>query len=92
MSKRTQRVRSQRNDSSVARNQIAELSGRSATIIGLVVIPVVMDDRNAIRQAMKVYNVTTPFLLDNGAVSAAYKTLGTGMRAGSFGHGLHFGR
>lgn len=52
----------------------------------ITVLPIVMNSREAILTDMKANNVTTPFLLDNGAVSQAYGTLGKGMHAGLPGH------
>lgn len=55
---------------------------------GIVVLPIVMDPPDQIRAAMTYDGVATPFLMDDGKVSAAYKTLGTGMHAGLPGHGF----
>jgi peroxiredoxin len=55
---------------------------------GIVVLPIVMDPLVQIRAAMTYDGVTTPFLMDDGKVSAAYGTLGTGMHAGLPGHGF----
>ncbi len=55
---------------------------------GIVVVPIVMDPIDQIRAAMASAGVTTPFLIDDGKVSAEYGTLGTGMHAGLPGHGF----
>lgn len=55
---------------------------------GIVVLPIVMDPPDSIRGAMAQMEITTPFLLDDGKVSEAYGTLGTGMHAGLPGHGF----
>jgi peroxiredoxin len=55
---------------------------------GIVVVPIVMDPIDQIRAAMTYAGVTTPFLIDDGKVSAEYGTLGTGMHAGLPGHGF----
>lgn len=52
----------------------------------ITVVPIVMDSRETIKQAMKLYGVVTPFLLDDGTVSSAYKTLGKGMHSDLPGH------
>lgn len=52
----------------------------------ITVVPIVMDSRETIKQAMKQYGVVTPFLLDDGTVSSAYKTLGKGMHSDLPGH------
>lgn len=52
----------------------------------VVVLPIVMDSREEIVQAMKATGVTTPFLLDDGRVSTAYGTIGRGMHPGLPGH------
>ncbi|HEX7104495.1 MAG TPA: peroxiredoxin family protein [Acidothermaceae bacterium] len=53
---------------------------------GVTVLPIVMNTRAQITSDMRTYGVTTPFLLDDGAVSTAYKTIGHGMHAGLPGH------
>lgn len=53
---------------------------------GFTVLPIVMDPRSDIATAAKSYQVRTPFLLDDGASSRAYGTLGTGMHADLPGH------
>jgi peroxiredoxin len=52
----------------------------------VTVLPVVMNTRDQIMGDMHTYGVKTPFLLDDGTVSAEYKTLGKGMHAGLPGH------
>jgi peroxiredoxin len=53
---------------------------------GVTVLPIVMNTREQITRDMAANGVTTPFLLDDGTVSAAYGTLGNGMHAGLPGH------
>lgn len=53
---------------------------------GVTVLPIVMNTRDQIVRDMASYGVTTPFLLDDGRVSTAYKTIGRGMHAGLPGH------
>jgi peroxiredoxin len=55
---------------------------------GIVVLPIVMDPIEDIRAAMAYTGVVTPFLMDDGKVSDAYGTLGTGMHPGLPGHGF----
>lgn len=55
---------------------------------GFVVLPIVMDPKDRIAAAASSYGVTTPFLIDPGAASKAYGTLGKGMHAGMPGHGF----
>ena len=55
---------------------------------GIVVLPIVMDPIEDIQAAMEYTGVVTPFLLDDGKVSDAYGTLGTGMHPGLPGHGF----
>jgi len=50
------------------------------------VLPIVMNSREQIQQDLDRFKVTTPVLLDDGKVSAAYDTLGKGMHAGLPGH------
>ena len=52
----------------------------------ITVLPIVMNTANQIRADMAANGVRTPFLLDDGTVSAAYGTLGKGMHAGLPGH------
>lgn len=54
--------------------------------LDLTVLPVVMNTREQITADMTANGVDTPFLLDDGTVSAAYGTLGKGMHAGLPGH------
>lgn len=53
---------------------------------GITVLPIVMNTREQIAADMANYGATTPFLLDDGKVSRAYKTIGRGMHAGLPGH------
>ncbi len=53
---------------------------------GITVLPIVMNSREQILADMRANGVRTPFLLDDGTVSAAYGTLGRGMHAGLPGH------
>lgn len=53
---------------------------------GFTVLPIVMNGRDQITTDMTANGVTTPFLLDDGAVSTAYGTLGKGMHADLPGH------
>jgi len=53
---------------------------------GITVLPIVMNTAEQITADMNTYGVNTPFLLDDGTVSEAYGTLGTGMHAGLPGH------
>lgn len=55
---------------------------------GITVLPIVMNTADQIRSDMAAYGVTTPYLLDDGTVSAAYGVLGKGMHAGLPGHGF----
>jgi peroxiredoxin len=50
------------------------------------VLPIVMNTATQIRADMATNGVRTPFLIDDGTVSAAYGTLGKGMHAGLPGH------
>ena len=54
--------------------------------LGVTVLPIVMNTKDQIMRDMNDYGVSTPFLLDDGKVSAAYGTLGKGMHAGLPGH------
>lgn len=54
----------------------------------LTILPIVMDSKEAITQAMRQFDVTTPFLMDDGTASKAYHALGTGMHADLPGHGF----
>lgn len=55
---------------------------------GITVLPIVMNTAEQITPDLLQYDVTTPYLLDDGAVSAAYGVLGTGMHEGLPGHGF----
>jgi peroxiredoxin len=52
----------------------------------VTVLPVVMNSAEQIKADMAANGVRTPFLLDDGTVSAAYGTLGKGMHEGLPGH------
>jgi peroxiredoxin len=52
----------------------------------ITVLPIVMNSAVQIKADMAANGVRTPFLLDDGTVSAAYGTLGKGMHAGLPGH------
>jgi peroxiredoxin len=52
----------------------------------ITVLPIVMNTVEQIRADMTVNGVRTPFLIDDGRVSAAYGTLGQGMHEGLPGH------
>ena len=54
----------------------------------ITVLPIVMNTAEQIRLDMQRYGATTPYLLDDGTVSEAYGTLGTGMHPGVPGHGF----
>ena len=68
--------------------QMAAIEQRAAdfTAAGVTVLPIVMNTAQQIRADMAANHVTTPFLLDDGAVSREYGTLGKGMHAGLPGH------
>lgn len=55
---------------------------------GITVLPIVMNDADQINVERDRLGVSTPFLLDDGAVSKAYDVLGTGMHEGLPGHGF----
>lgn len=55
---------------------------------GITVLPIVMNTAEQISLDMHRYGATTPYLLDDGTVSEAYGTLGTGMHPGVPGHGF----
>jgi len=69
--------------------QMAEIE-RSAAFkaSGITVLPIVMNSAEQILPDLKQFGVTTPYLLDDGSVSKAYGTLGTGMHEGLPGHGF----
>ncbi|HZL05142.1 MAG TPA: peroxiredoxin family protein [Coriobacteriia bacterium] len=50
------------------------------------VLPIVMNTPEQIQPDLDRFKVTTPVLIDDGTVSAAYDTLGKGMHAGLPGH------
>lgn len=54
--------------------------------LDVIVLPIVMNSRDQILRDMHANGVRTPFLLDDGAVSDEYGTLGRGMHAGLPGH------
>jgi peroxiredoxin len=56
------------------------------TALNVRTLPIVMNTADQIRADMAVNGVRTPFLIDDGTVSAAYGTLGKGMHAGLPGH------
>jgi peroxiredoxin len=68
--------------------QLAEIEKRSSRLdeLDVTVLPIVMNSRDQILRDMKANGVRTPFLLDDGAVSRAYGTIGKGMHAGLPGH------
>lgn len=55
---------------------------------GITVLPIVMNTAAQILPDLETYGVTTPYLLDDGTVSAAYGVLGQGMHEGLPGHGF----
>jgi peroxiredoxin len=55
---------------------------------GIEVLPIVMNTADEIGPDLQTYGATTPYLLDDGTVSDAYGTLGTGMHEGLPGHGF----
>ncbi|MFS0703287.1 peroxiredoxin family protein [Cellulomonas sp. 179-A 9B4 NHS] len=55
---------------------------------GITVLPVVMNTAEQINADRERLGARTAFLLDDGTVSGAYGTLGTGMHAGLPGHGF----
>jgi peroxiredoxin len=68
--------------------QMADIEKNAATFAdtNVTVLPIVMNTAAQIRADMAANGVKTPFLLDDGTVSAAYGTLGKGMHAGLPGH------
>lgn len=58
------------------------------TDAGISVLPIVMNTAAQINADRDRLGVATPFALDDGTVSEAYGTLGTGMHAGLPGHGF----
>ncbi|MDT0164046.1 peroxiredoxin family protein [Actinotalea sp. AC32] len=55
---------------------------------GITVLPIVMNTADQINADRERLGVEAPFLLDDGTVSEAYGTLGTGMHEGLPGHGF----
>lgn len=55
-------------------------------VLGLGVLPIVMNTRAQITADLRANGVRTPFLLDDGTASTEYGTLGRGMHAGLPGH------
>jgi peroxiredoxin len=55
---------------------------------GITVLPIVMNTAEQINADRERLGVSTPFLLDDGTISDAYGTLGTGMHEGLPGHGF----
>lgn len=69
--------------------QMAEIEKQTGFAeAGITVLPIVMNTAEQILPDMQRYGATTPYLLDDGTVSDAYGTLGTGMHAGLPGHGF----
>lgn len=66
--------------------QIEQEAGFAAA--GITVLPIVMNTAEQINAERERLGVSSDFLLDDGTVSAAYGTLGTGMHAGLPGHGF----
>jgi peroxiredoxin len=68
--------------------QMADIEQHAAQFraANIVVLPIVMNTADQIRADMAANGVRTPFLLDDGTVSAAYGTLGKGMHPGLPGH------
>ena len=68
--------------------QMADIERNAAafTDANITVLPIVMNTAGQITADMAANGVTTPFLLDDGTVSAAYGTLGKGMHEGLPGH------
>jgi peroxiredoxin len=68
--------------------QMADIERNAAafTDANITVLPIVMNTAEQITADMAANGVTTPFLLDDGTVSAAYGTLGKGMHEGLPGH------
>ncbi|WP_341360917.1 peroxiredoxin family protein [Georgenia sp. M64] len=69
--------------------QMAEIEKQTGFAeAGITVLPIVMNTAEQILPDMQRYGATTPYLIDDGRVSDAYGTLGTGMHAGLPGHGF----
>jgi peroxiredoxin len=70
-------------------SQMAEIERYAAfKASGITVLPIVMNSAEQIVPDLQQFGVTTPYLLDDGTVSKAYGTLGTGMHQGLPGHGF----
>jgi peroxiredoxin len=70
----------------VQQQKLEEEPGFAAA--GITEWPIVMDKATDIEQAAAAAGAKSPFLLDDGTVSAEYGTLGTGMHPGLPGHGF----
>ncbi len=70
----------------LAQMRAIEQDSTAFTDAGITVLPIVMNTREQIMRDMAANGVTTPFLLDDGTVSADYGVLGKGMHAGLPGH------
>lgn len=69
--------------------QMAEIEKDAAfQASGITVLPIVMNKVEQIAPDLQYFRVRTPYLLDDGTVSKAYGTLGTGMHEGLPGHGF----
>ncbi len=69
--------------------QMAEIEKNSGFAdAGITVLPIVMNTADQINADLTRLGVTTPFALDDGTISEAYGTLGTGMHEGLPGHGF----
>ncbi|MDC5697967.1 peroxiredoxin family protein [Intrasporangium calvum] len=69
--------------------QMAEIEKDAAfQASGITVLPIVMNKVEQIAPDLQYFRVKTPYLLDDGTVSKAYGTLGTGMHEGLPGHGF----
>jgi peroxiredoxin len=68
--------------------QMAEIEKNAAAFkeLNATVLPIVMNTREQILRDMELNGVRTPFQLDDGRVSKAYRTLGRGMHADLPGH------
>lgn len=68
--------------------QMTEIEKKKADFdaLGITVLPIVMNTKADITADMARYEVTTPFLLDDGTASKAYGTLGKGMHGQLPGH------
>jgi peroxiredoxin len=54
------------------------------------VVPIVMNPIDQVRSELARFGIKTPYLIDDGSVSAAYGVLGKGMHANLPGHGFVF--